>query len=737
MYTFTAEAVKPLYCDFETQSPVDLKKQGAYNYIRSPFTRIMSGVFFDGETIHIWIPAYTKFRMTIDDLFAFIQTKKEYADLLPYDYILYNDNTLPKPIAELCRTHTLIAHNAEMFDAWLFDEKCPGLNTTWFDTIHGCRYAGIPAGLDGALKSIGESGKGDNASMLLLSKAKIGPKGAIIYSPGTVPIQVDLILYNIYDTVKLKKLSDWLQDGNFTKENNIIETHGLINQNGFYIDREYTKRLRDIWHELQNHSKDVIEEITHGGLKYNKETDTHDISSPQKVKAWLLSKGFTLPIDERTKKPTLNRAMIEKILNRPDDYIGGLGDETAESVIALLAERRNAVRSVVGKLNRILEESDETGLVRNWCVLHGAGPGRFSGRGIQPHNFPRGVKLTKGMNLTGLIRRGYDLTYADILQAAADNSTEKVQVIPADVLATMTRATIIPDTGNRFSIFDYSSIEARGVAWVFNCTQLLNGFFRNADVYCEMASCVVGRLITPIDETERFIGKQIVLGCGYQMGHKKFALMCEMYGINLQAANVTAKQCVDAYRKTYPEIPNGWNLLNIACIRAIKFPGESFSVARCELYSDGNFFNIVLPSGRRLRYRNPRIVMGVLPWNTSELVEQAEYQHHFGYYKKLYGGILAENIVQAIARDLLCHALCSLHSVLPVLHVHDEIVGEYAATLDSGTILHAMGREMTTPPDWAKDFPLAAEGFTGDVYTKGKLFGEKSVAYLAANQIAV
>jgi DNA polymerase len=735
VYTFTADAVNPLYCDFETQSPIDLKKFGTYQYIRNPFTRIMSGVWVDPktDTVHIWLPGYTGSTMTLDDLFAEIEGDYKYRDLWQYDYILYRDDTLPDVIRELCITHTNVAHNAEMFDAWLADEKIlPDVETVWHDNIHACRYAGIPAGLDGALKHFGDIGKGDSASMKLLTAAKPGPRGTIMYNRGTTSLWVNLIVYNIYDTVKLRFLSERLQQGLFTKENELVALHGSINQNGFYIDRQYTRRLRDIWIELQNNSKDEIERITGGALKWDKDKQKHDITSPAKVKAWLVGMGFHLPDN------SLNRAKIEQILNRPDDYISGMSDQSADAIIATLGERRNAVRSVTGKLERILSESDESGLVRNWCVLHGATTGRFSGRGIQPHNFPRGVKLTKGFTMEYLIGRGYDLTYADILQSAYDNSTPEKECIPADVLSTLTRSTIIPDTGNAFAIFDYSQIESRGVAWIFDCKSLTNSFWNNDDIYCKTASTIYGRKITKADEVERFVGKTTVLGCGYQMGHEKFALMCQVLGIDLSKAGVTAKECVKGYRTAYPEIVNGWSILNAAAIRVVKHPGEKIHVGRCTFYSTGDYFRIVLPSGRVLQYRNPEIIYAPLPWNLSERVEQLTYQHPYGYYKKLYGGILAENIVQALSRDILSHALCLMHRRLDYaffpLHVHDEIVTEYPATKDSDKVLRDVGELMTTLPKWADGFPLAAEGHAGTVYTKENISGKKSVNYLAANR---
>lgn len=83
-----------------------------------------------------------------------------------------------------------------------------------------------------------------------------------------------------------------------------------------------------------------------------------------------------------------------------------------------------------------------------------------------------------------------------------------------------------------------------------------------------------------------------------------------------------------------------------------------------------------------------------------------------------YGGKLVENIVQAIARDLLVHAMRIVaetgHQI--VMHVHDEIVIDEAH--DSGFTVTDAYALMATPPAWAAGLPLDADGYECDYYRK-------------------
>jgi len=121
---------------------------------------------------------------------------------------------------------------------------------------------------------------------------------------------------------------------------------------------------------------------------------------------------------------------------------------------------------------------------------------------------------------------------------------------------------------------------------------------------------------------------------------------------------------------------------------------------------------ITLPSGRQLAYVKPRIgenrfgghcvtyegVGGTKKWERLES----------------YGPKFVENIVQAIARDILCHAMQTLRCCAIVMHIHDEVVIE----VDPSMSLKAVCEQMDRTPPWAKGLLLHADGYETEFYQK-------------------
>lgn len=229
-------------------------------------------------------------------------------------------------------------------------------------------------------------------------------------------------------------------------------------------------------------------------------------------------------------------------------------------------------------------------------------------------------------------------------------------------------------------------------------------------------------------------GPLLVHNCGYGMGWRNYDLFCQMQRIDLGAAGTSAQACVDAYRDAFPRIAGErkgrgrsggiWKDLQRAAERAIQSRGRSsYSAGRCRFALQSGHLEIELPSGRVLTYRHARIEKrrpgwAVLQPNAPE-VDTIVYTHPHGYDGTLYGGLIAENVVQAICRDLLATALvrCEDSPVATVLHVHDEIVGEVPlARAAEG--LEFLARTMSEGPEWADGFPIGVEGFTSPRYVK-------------------
>ena len=83
-----------------------------------------------------------------------------------------------------------------------------------------------------------------------------------------------------------------------------------------------------------------------------------------------------------------------------------------------------------------------------------------------------------------------------------------------------------------------------------------------------------------------------------------------------------------------------------------------------------------------------------------------------------YGGKLAENVTQAVSRDILAASMQGIEDAgyQIVLTVHDEIIAEAPDEEDFDAA--ALAAVMTSTPDWAKGLPLAAAGFETYRYRK-------------------
>ena len=634
-------------------------------YLESKHTRIMSCVFMDEDTQEIttWLP------------------HGQYA--IPG---CHTGSILPPSVIKMLATHVFTAHNGEFFDELVWKRfKLPLPSQGFLDTMHLCRMAGLPGGLDKAMQAVGLPAKSSGTAMKMLTEAKI-KDGMCIYPVGPRTVWEKMLSYNRDDVTGLYQLYQKvlaLLGGKYPY--GFLAAHRAINARGLLVDRVYLDQLIELWKQCKLEAVDEIYELTNGKL------NASNINSPVQVKKWLQSLGINTD--------SVSVKEINNIIQNPEDYTND--PDEATFAISILQRRQDAVRATVGKLDRILREMEPDGHVRNSIVAFGAHTGRRSGRGVQVHNFPRGIDYKGTL--------GRVITYEDI-DAIVKNNTTRIK--HSDVLTTLTRQVFIPESGYKYCILDYAAIEARGTAYVSNCKSALAIFADNhADIYKTMAAKVFGCLESEVTKEQRFIGKQMVLGLGYQMGDKKFALTCKTFNINLESLGITAKQCVDIFRDTFPEIKNMWKELDNAAILACCNLGKVYTAGLFNLYAEQGRLRLQLPSGREIIYRDAAVFPKMTPWG--QLKSSVCYTNPHGMQKWLYGGILLENGVQGMSADFLFEALQTIPLVC--LDVHDEVVSLIVE--DSEFI--ANGKKMSKAPKWARNFPLKVAGFIATEYRKG------------------
>jgi len=227
----------------------------------------------------------------------------------------------------------------------------------------------------------------------------------------------------------------------------------------------------------------------------------------------------------------------------------------------------------------------------------------------------------------------------------------------------------------------------------------------------------------------REVGKQAVLGLGYQMGALRFmeqlrakALVAPLFETGQLTPGI-CRQIVQSFRATYPGLPCLWDWLDDAARYAIE--GVRSETEKLRMDRDGTVTKVRLPSGRALRYENLRLAPEQYP---VRYLGDDGMEHEFtpeapsivyGRGQHLYGGKLCENVVQATARDLLVEAILRLEEAgLHVLfHVHDEVIVE-TPVAEADAAERAIDVELSHEPPWAPGLPVKCEIQRVERYTK-------------------
>ena len=209
------------------------------------------------------------------------------------------------------------------------------------------------------------------------------------------------------------------------------------------------------------------------------------------------------------------------------------------------------------------------------------------------------------------------------------------------------------------------------------------------------------------------VSGKLVHNCGYQGSIGAFNMMAAAYGVKVPEAE--AKRIVDSWRESRPRTVQFWHELEHACRIAISSPGKKVAYRDVQFIVHRGMLLLRLPSGRCLRYARPRFEPKEMAWG--ELKSVVAFDGVNSTTKKwgtqyLYGGLLAENVTQATARDILVNGIFHTEAAgyPTVLHVHDELVAEVLEKFGS---VEEFENLMCALPDWAEGLPLKAEGWRG------------------------
>lgn len=273
------------------------------------------------------------------------------------------------------------------------------------------------------------------------------------------------------------------------------------------------------------------------------------------------------------------------------------------------------------------------------------------------------------------------------------------------------RRSILAPKGQVVVVADSAQIEARVLAWLAGQMDIVHAFANKEDVYKLMASAIYNKPVDQITKDERFIGKICVLGLGYGMGYMKLqqTLKQGIMGPPIEISLDECRRIVNIYRSKNFQIKNLWKKMD--AVIAAMLSGANGQLGPLT-YGKGY---IQLPSGLFLQYYG---LHGEAEVRHDDLVvQEATYLTRYGR-TKLYGGLLTENVVQALARCIISDQMLEISKKYRICTMaHDEIV-VVAPKKDADRCLQDMLRIMSTPPEWAHGLPLAAEGGWDINYSK-------------------
>lgn len=386
-----------------------------------------------------------------------------------------------------------------------------------------------------------------------------------------------------------------------------------------------------------------------------------------------------------------------------------LGDTSMvpEEVLEVLKIRKDVGQSSVKKLEHIINASHNSRLYFN-LHYYKARTGRYAGKGFQIHNLPRDA-VSPEM---------FSVLFKQFQDRSIFFESEKS---PVDYAKMMIRGLVSP-TNPLYSLvwFDYANIESRMLFWLARDFVALETYRRGEDHYVNMAAYILFKDPKDITPKERFLGKQAILLCGYGGGAAKLQHTANSYRI-MDVSYELAKKAVDGYRKKHKKVKDSWYALADKAMYAVENFNETFETLDIKFKKVRDktkvpWLRVTIPSGRNLYYNSPSVRRG----NYGPEIAFMGMEGKSKTWSKLSLSpqMIIENIIQALARDILIYHKLAINKKYPIIFsVHDEICCEVEDT-EAANCFKFMGTQMINPPFWCADLPLDVEGKTAKRWGK-------------------
>ena len=720
--------MKKAHLDFETRSTVNIKTAGAAIYASHHSTEILCLSFsYDDKPVQI---------IKRD---VFNQSRPVFpSGLLPF---VTDEN------------YRLMAHSA-FFEYQIWENILhkrfgwPSLKDPrrWGCTLAKCAAANLPFSLDNAGAALKiEARKMAIQGRMILNKLSspqgLDPIGSPIWNEDP-KLYEQLYEYCQQDVRAEMEIDKRLPD--LTEyEQKVWELDMAINARGILADTDAATKAMKMADSLTVRMNKEMLSLS-GGM-------VEKVSQPIRVREWLLCK-------HNIRTESLDKQVLAELLARKD---------LPAVVHKVLYLRSQGGKSSTSKYKAILATaSPEDGRIRGALQYHGAGTGRWAGRLVQFQNLPQGTEKDPDAAI-------------DVIKGGDAGWFEVAYQKPMETLSSCIRGVAcVSGPDKKLLCADYAGIETCVLMWAADETEALDYLRAGKNLYVPMAEQIfkgknkaISKHGTPF---EYKVGKMTILGSGYQMWWPRFVDQCATAGVILGSDKVTdhmtddfggeadpielsllgegpkyvgkpkkramteaevmGEEAILAYREKYKKVVQMWKSTEATAILAIKCPGTiqlaMGGKVKFGMSKSREFLCCQLPSGRWLSYFKPSVRSRV-----NKFGQEKESIHFFGedsmtgmwVEQHTYGGKLVENIIQAIARDIMANGMlkCEAGGFPVVLTVHDELVVE-VPKCNGGKTEKMCGPEalkrfiscMCDTPEWAKNIPITAEGWAGLRYRK-------------------
>jgi DNA polymerase len=648
-----------LHLDLETSAIANLKKVGTDVYAHHPDTKVLMLAYaFNDDPVSMYLPGSEEMPAKVK-------------------------SALTDPSV------TKIAWNASFeFAIISFVLGIMLKIEEWFDPMAYARYLGYPGKLDDAGEALG----------LDVAYLK-NPEGKKLIKTFCTPAKGTKKVPSHFKNAETNP-EEWAKFMDYCKQDVIAERANLhelekkhpfpeierktwildqkINQRGVPIDLNFVGKALARVEESRAIILDEMKKLT--GVK--------NPNSVQQLGNWLAEQGYAL---ESLDKSHISAALENNKLTSLDSF-----------KVRDVLELKQLLGGIAFKKLPVIQQRTRENRLCEAFTYHSAHTGRWASRGVQFHNLLKPTKRVAENNDA-------------IIKAILEGLDFPENIHPVEAVGGTLRGSVCAPEGSQLFVADYSSIENRVLAWLAQCPGMLEVFKNGLDPYKSFAVLKFKIAYDLITKEQRNFCKSPVLGCGFGMGAARLVAYALQMGQKITLEE--AQELVWAWREAYPEVVSYWKSMGLTVVRAVMLK-EQFQLGPLRIDGrDPKMLHIILPSGRALHYDNPTI--GLDLYNNKVLNYNGPGGKGGGWgVIEARGSAIVENVVQAIARDILVNGMMNVTEAgfEIVLHVHDELVA--LVKLLSNLTYKQFEECMTNRPKWGLDIPLAVEGYAGQRYKK-------------------